>query len=256
MKHETVKLPHGYTAEIHIDESPENPFEAWDCEPPIATFSEHRLTFPRGQDALDAPALLALLPAHLWESREGKRQILAALPCDPSAVFETMRGYYGPAPFREAVEEVAREFAPDSWRSAEGYFDAMEALCTLAGIACYSTVSNGYSQGHSARVFVAALPAWVELVGAPEDTHAGQCKAAAALWGAWAWGDVYGVARVLRPDGEEAPDGSCWGFYGTDHEQSGLLDHCRNAVDCDMAAREREAARAFEAACRDIETAA
>jgi hypothetical protein len=78
---------------------------------------------------------------------------------------------------------------------------------------------------------------------------------------------VYGVAEILRPDGTEAPDGSCWGFYGTDHEQSGLMEHCRNAVDCDMAAQEREtardmaaqereAARALEAACRDIETAA
>jgi hypothetical protein len=257
MKHETIDLPHGYTAEIHIDEIPQNPFEDWDCEPPIATFTERRIDYPKGQDALDIPAILAHIPASMWESREGKRAIMAALPFDMADLRDTMRdGWGGKLTFEDAIRELVDTLTPDGWREAEEYFDAMKALCKLAGIACYSGTSNGYSQGNSALVFVAALPAWVEKVGAPAEHHAEQCKHAADLWSAWAWGDVYGVAEILRPDGTEAPHGSCWGFYGTDHEQSGLLEHCQNAVDCDIAAREREAARAFDAACRDIETAA
>jgi hypothetical protein len=246
MHHETLELPNGYKAEIHTDEDAQNPFKDWDCEPPIAVLNWERYRAKLdnyGGDELNLSTLLAFIPAPLWESREGKRAILAALPCDPSAVFETMRsGWNGRTPFFDAVDECAAEAAPSGWGEWVEYFDAMEALCKLAGIACYSGISRGYSQGDSALVFVAALPAWVEKVGAPAEGLAEQCKDAAALWGAWAWGDVYGVAEILRPDGTEAPDGSCWGFYGTDHEQSGLTDHCRNAVECDMAARDIETA--------------
>jgi hypothetical protein len=257
MKHEILELPHGYTAEIHIDESPENPFEAWDGEPPIATFSERRIEYPRGQDPLDISVILSHIPSPMWGSREGKRAILAALPFDMADLRDTMKdGWGGKLAFKDAIRELADTLTPDGWREAEEYFDAMEALCKLAGIACYSTISNGYSQGDSARVFVAALPAWVEEVGAPADMHAEQCKAAAALWGAWAWGDVYGVAEILDPEGREIGDGSCWGFYGRDHEASGLMEHCTSNVRWHIAETEKETARAFEAACRDIETAA
>jgi hypothetical protein len=159
--------------------------------------------------------------------------------------------------FKDAVtHELACDLRPSDWREWVDYFDTMQAVAAVAGIPYHLTRSNGYSQGDSALVFVAALPAWVEKVGAPADTLAEQCKDAADLWSAWAWGDVYGVADILRPDGTEALEGACWGFYGTDHKQSGLLDHCREAVKHDMAAQEREAARAHDAACRDIVTAA
>jgi hypothetical protein len=260
MKHETVKLPHGYTAEIHIDESPENPFEAWDCEPPIAVLNwerYHAKLDNYGGDELNLEILLALIPAPLWESREGKRAILAALPFDMADLRDTMRdGWGGKLDFSDAIHALAETLTPSGWGEWVEYFGTMKAVAAVAGIPCHYTQSNGYSQGDSALVFVAALPAWVGKVGAPAEHHAEQCKHAADLWSAWAWGDVYGVAEILRPDGEEAPYGSCWGFYGSDHEQSGLMEHCRNAVDCDMAAQEREAARAHDAACRDIETAA
>jgi hypothetical protein len=41
-------------------------------------------------------------------------------------------------------------------------------------------------------------------------------------------GDVYGFTAT-SPEGEEV--GSCWGFYGDDHEASGLLDHARCDID-------------------------
>lgn len=260
MKIETLKLPNGYTAEIHTDESPENPFKDWDCEPPIAVLNwerYHAKIENYGGDELNLPALLARIPAPLWESREGKRAILAALPFDMADLRDTMRdGWGGKLDFSDAIHELADTLTPESWGEWNEYFDTMQAVAALAGIPCHLTQSNGYSQGDSALVFVAALPAWVEKVGARAEGLAEQCKAAADLWSAWAWGDVYGVAEILRPDGTEAPDGACWGYYGTDHEQSGLMDHCREAVKHDMAETEKEAARAFEAACRDIETAA
>jgi hypothetical protein len=254
MKHENIELPHGYTAEVHIDESPENPFEVWDCEPPIATFTERRIEYPKGQDPLDISAILSHIPAPTWGSREGKRAILAALPFDMADLRDTMRdGWGGKLTFEDAVRELADTLTPDGWGEAGEYFDAMEALCKLAGIACYSGTSNGYSQGDSALVFVAALPQ-PSGVSVSAEYLATQCKHAAELWAAWAWGDVYGVASIIRPDGMETPDGSCWGFYGRNYEASGLMDHCRESVKSDMGSLEREAAAAHEAACRDVAT--
>ncbi|MCQ2232457.1 MAG: hypothetical protein MJZ30_11480 [Paludibacteraceae bacterium] len=42
-------------------------------------------------------------------------------------------------------------------------------------------------------------------------------------------GNVFGYT-ITDPDGEETDD-SCWGFYGSDHEESGLLDQARCAID-------------------------
>ena len=41
----------------------------------------------------------------------------------------------------------------------------------------------------------------------------------------WANGYVYGYVV-------ENIDESCWGFYGSDHEKSGLMDYATNAIDC------------------------
>lgn len=41
-------------------------------------------------------------------------------------------------------------------------------------------------------------------------------------------GNVYGYNI------EEVDMGSCWGFYGWDHEESGLLENAHNAIDCEI----------------------
>jgi len=48
----------------------------------------------------------------------------------------------------------------------------------------------------------------------------------AKLWGAWAWGDVYGFV-IESADGAELPGDcldSCFGFYGDDFAWSGLAE--------------------------------
>jgi len=44
-------------------------------------------------------------------------------------------------------------------------------------------------------------------------------------------GEVYGY-RVLDKDGDEVD--SCWGFYGDDHEASGLLEAVRSFIDYEV----------------------
>jgi hypothetical protein len=47
-------------------------------------------------------------------------------------------------------------------------------------------------------------------------------------------GDVYGF-EVTNPDGEEVH--SCWGYFGSDNEKSGLLESARAEVDADITHR-------------------
>lgn len=46
-------------------------------------------------------------------------------------------------------------------------------------------------------------------------------------------GDVYGYT-VKNADGEEIEDGSCSGYYGYDHEKSGLLENAKYAISCEI----------------------
>lgn len=264
---ETIELPHNYTATIAIDEDPINPFSKiyGDCEPPIAVLN----LAGRGAidnydgDELDLKTLLALIPKDKWETREGKREILKALPFAHVGMFtgpyaanmETLRDAirdYGD--FRSAIEGLVYDLDPSGWTEWAEYFDAMKALATVAGIPCHNTVSHGHSQGDCALVFVLATPAWVERVGAPAETLERQCKGAADLWSAWAWGDCYGIEAIHRPDGTEVEDTSLWGFYGDDHEESGIIDAATDMVISDMRYLEREAQAEHDAACRDIAT--
>jgi hypothetical protein len=147
--------------------------------------------------------------------------------------------------------------APTSWRDAGEYFANMEALAAIAGLAYYSGVSSGYSQGDSARVFVALTDRWRKESGCTPDPELDRARGKAAfdLWSAWAWGDVYGVEEITRPDGEEVPVASCWGFFGRDHKASGLLDHCAGIVAFDRTRQAQESAAAHDAACREFAAA-
>jgi hypothetical protein len=42
-------------------------------------------------------------------------------------------------------------------------------------------------------------------------------------------GNVYGY-KIETPNGDDG--NNCWGFYGYDHRESGLLEYAENAIDC------------------------
>lgn len=56
-------------------------------------------------------------------------------------------------------------------------------------------------------------------------------KAEVSLYDDYLRGAVYGY-QIIDPDGKEGD--SCWGFFGYDHEKSGLLEIARDAVDADI----------------------
>lgn len=228
----------GCTINVHLDECAENPFKAFDCEPPIAVFYDRQIT--RYGDAPDIRDLVALIPKEKWA--RGKRlEIIRELNVSLRE-FAEYRRENGES-VEDAFASLALEQAPEpdnSWREAGEHFEMLEWLCKLAGVACYSGESDGHSQGDSALVIAFATPAWAKLVGAPVETLERQCEAAFDLYTAWAWGDVYGYTATDE-NGDEIEDASVWGFYGSDHKESGLLESAQEQIDWHLKDRQAKA---------------
>lgn len=254
---QTIDLAKGYTATVTPDYHAENPFEAWDCQAPVAIFN---LSARRMEDYGTGPDLIGLyrlLPPALFETPEGIAQVMDACKVDKEELVELLEEWgtsEAQAPdYEDAIGELLMA-PPYHWGEAVEYFDAMDATARLAGLACHLAQSNGYSQGDCALVFSCATPEFLETSGVLAEHAAEVCKGACDLWGAWAWGDVYHVSNICREDGTEVEDAHCGGYYGDDHAKSGLRDYCEEIVKFDLGERERERERAHEAACRGIVT--
>lgn len=237
----------GFVIRAVQDQSPENPFGAWDCEPPTLIY--------RGRDGFDdysgdtvADPLAAMSDGII--SRHW-RAIAKALDLKEEehdsqvkeAVADIRAGaaaYLSPpktrtAPVRRELFEEALEDAKHG--NGSDYLETLAALWRISGAVAETWASNGYSQGDWAEGLSVATPEWAAKVGAPRSTHSDQCKYAGKLYGYWAWGDVYGFII-----GEDDDDGdSCWGFYGDDFRESGLEEAARGSVDAVIRNRKRQA---------------
>jgi hypothetical protein len=245
---ETIEID-GYTANIDQQtDHASNPWEDGDCEPPLLAFNDSLTSY----GAPSIGDLVAMIPESHFARHNRVELIREFLPDLSLKEFVENLRYYGGDVRERFAEELQKEFGEPNrrsgWTYASEYFDLLESLAKLAGVPCFLGQSNGYCQGDSALVLVFATPDWADLVGAPEETHEEQCKNAFDLYGAYLWGDVYGVSSITDPDGEDIEDGSCWDFYGGDHEKSGLLDYARSTVRTDqvLAERARVAQQAYE----------
>lgn len=264
MEKELIETLNGFRIYAVQDDDARNPFIDMDTNPPILTFSNRSVTgYGKGKwedYAITAHDFLPLV------SCKKCKEIFADLAGDADVKYYVKE--YGNA--RDGLAEyVARDAIdrPRYWSEAEKYFDLLEELANAAKIPCYNGVVTGYSKGDATRVFVALTPATIKVWGnSPawvKEHGAKSAEATADLYAAWAFGDIYGyeILEVIPgdedEDGEEREDDtgeSCWGYYGTDHEKSGLLEAARDAVAFLVEEREREALEAHDAACRDIVT--
>lgn len=246
MNTETIQLSNGYTAKIATDEGAESPWTLWDTEPPAWVHSDGSMTAYGEPPSVHE--LYGRLPVELFTD-ERLQRVKNALGIEDS----DNEGY---ADDEHGWKEALEDYLPSrqDYYGSKEYFDALEGLCGLLDIPFLRKTSTGYVQRQWADCFFMATPEWTEKTGVTKENAPAQLGAAHKLWSAWAWGDVYGVMEITRPDGEECDDAGCWGFYGTDHAESGLLDHAESVVKYDMEAREREEREAFRAACADIAT--
>jgi len=241
----------GYSVRVYPDECPSNPFEDWDCNPPLLTYSHSLKSYGEFPDIQE---IISTAPKSTWD-RGNRLKVIKGLNCSLKD-FADNRKYYGSSVEEEVGDQLSKQSPkPGSWSSATDYFEALEYALKLAGIPYHSMQSNGYSQGDSALVIAVATKEWIEKVGCSEEHWESACESACKLYGYWAWGDCYGISEILDPDGDEVPDSSCWGFYGP-HEESGLLDAAKDSIRCDEEAKAKESIESFIAACGDIATTA
>ena len=234
MNTETLEYK-GYKIIVAQDESPSNPFENGDSEPPTLTYYGGRNGYAKSY--CGAPEtlreILHLLPAATWE-RGNRMKFYKEFMADKFGLKEVAGEIRRHGNTFDAIEECLTAgygSKPDGWRAATEWFEMAESLLTEAGIPCLNEQSNGYSQGDSTLVLVILTPEWVKMVGVDKEHFESCMRGSFNLYSAWAWGDVYGISRIIDPDGDELDDGSVWGFYGSDHEENGLLESARGTID-------------------------
>ena len=237
-----VAMHNGYRIRAERDLSPDNPFEEWDGNWPIAIYYDRSITvYEKTKGVPIRDVLSRFNDAQLVHDQKAISKVLHVGPEDFWDV-TTELGIDDDAPIPKWITK------PDALRyvfeNAVGNVDDSKLLDTcktlydLLGIPCYKTTSRGYSQGDWAEVLVVATPEAVEEFGCKEVTES-DLEATADLYGYWAWGDVYGYV-IERPvfdedgdivDWEDACDhNSCWGYYGDDHDKSGLEEAALDSV--------------------------
>ena len=252
MKTEEIKID-AYTVNIAYDQGAENPFEAWDCEPPmLAYYDSGRHGVKAYNDAPDSwREILWLLPDSIFQRKSRVAFLRRFLPSvSPREYVHALRDNDGSdfEAFVHLLCEVHGE-KPYGWSDARAWLEHAAAILEYGGIPCHCTQSHGYCQGDSTPLLAVGLPAWAEKVGAPAEAIPAQLVNACELHGQWQWGDVYGVESITDENGAAIPHGSCWGFYGSDHEKSGLLGHAREAIRAHEAHNARQAEHFTAALC-------
>lgn len=243
------------------DESPQNPFEDWDGHWPMTVglsdsrahdsrsnaFKDYdKAKGPGSQDVLQRfnDHLIVHFQVHLARAF-GFMGTCALVECygtgDCDGAWCT-----DPEVIRDAVAQ-ALDDVPNSH-----YLAQLAELYTLLGIPCLVDTSTGYSQGDQVEVLVVATPEAVEEFGCKEPIEPSDLESQVKLYGAWAWGDVYGYVIEkweasdpedpdLDPDfdeGEWVEQDSCWGYYGDDFDESGLADAAAEALPDDVFMKE------------------
>jgi len=212
----------GFDIEIMHDQTPMNPWTDTDGEPPIIVLGDRDWIQCYGIDLAVPELTRDQIKAHIDDiKRETDTRSLMNL-------IEEWAGHYlsNYTDAAEAINEALYRYADNLSKSDRLEF--LAAVYSWQGIAALCTSRRGYCQGDYRELLIVATPEWAEQVGAPSETHAAQLEAAADLYGWWAFGDVYGY-NIETDDGEHV--GSVWGFYGPDHDKSGLLYYAHGDID-------------------------
>lgn len=228
----------GYAVEVVHDSDADSPYHAWEGNSPALWLSLGNGLTEYGDSGLGRVLWDHFTPAQI--SRHW-RAIAAALDLCPVThdqdARENLAAYGGHLSNwrQELLAQALDDMRADSWGYGVDYLEALRALYLLAGIPAETFQRNGYCQGDSVYGLIVMTPAWAEAMGAPHAKAGKIDKAACAkdmaaqadIYGAWAFGDVYGFT-VTAPNGDDCD--SCFGFYGCDGDASGLFESICDAI--------------------------
>lgn len=233
------------------DESPENPFTAWDGHWPMLALPNERHSKTTEYSDVHGLALGSVLgrfnDAALVHDQKAISAALEVSDADFQDVIDDdtpLRKWWTDAStLRECFENVLHQH--DDQRAR---LEILTELYKILGYPVLNTTVSGHSQGDQTDLLLVATPeAQENLRGkdwAPTDAEREQAlkddmESQAKLYAAWAFGDVYGyqlARKVADEDGDETledieGDTSCWGYYGSDFDWSGLEEAAIEAVE-------------------------
>ena len=221
---------------VHNDINPINPFDEWDCEPPLAyqSFNHFARSYREYGNLSDSIVLLFTSDIVLQNIKQALE-----LYCDITGdkwrdfVRDSYQGrdeWLDNMTFRGILAEDIYTGIIDALNDTDSdYFNYLETICDLLDIPCLNRSSSGYSQGEYVDVFIALTPGFFKITGCDVDDSEKILSGSLELFSAYMWGDVYGYSI----DGRYS-DGSCYGFYGNDFDDSGLAENAMNDIDCSI----------------------
>ena len=230
-----------YRIDIFNDTDASNPFKDWDgCVPLMIEGGRDYGTHDYGDVEASILAALNNLDAAQLEALavtlDGGADMIAAAKDNAEQYPER-----GTDSFRGHLADEIAEGLPSSGNDKLEY---LEAIADALGLPCLNTCSSGPCQGDYVDIMAVWPKAWGKenRPKATPEQIAKELQAAVDLFGAWAWGDVYGYVVTDTVTDDEV--GSCWGYYGTDHEKSGLLEAAGSeAAYAERTERQRHATR-------------
>lgn len=202
----------GHIINIYQDIINENPWQDWDCEPPIK--------YKAGRNSRDYGVSNAIREK-LERFKPMNNEELAKLAGVSGITLEQAQqeaDEYGLTMTAILIDEIEDSWDDDDLARLAEIARVIGMPSKIGEICCYNV-------GVSVDYLIVLTPDWYALTGCRIDQDKSNLDGAARLFGHWVNGEIYGY----RVDGPLCDD-SCWGFFG-EPEKSGLMDTARGSID-------------------------
>lgn len=177
--------------------------------------------------------------------RRHKRALLKAVGFTDEGDYETAQQVYDDV--CDTIGELVRSYS----------LDELEAIGKILGIPCYKRTLRGYSQSDWADVLVVWTPEFAKTTGMTKKQALAdggkEMLMNAKIWGAWAWGDIFGF-EITDHNGKEFSDNSCRGFVEPNTwppEKMGVVEEARMSVDAEIEWRKKQHAKQLKTYIRN-----
>lgn len=224
MNTETVEYKN-HAINIDVDVCPCNPFEDWDGLPHLIALHDGYIS-EYNDNEYDFECLPVLTRQEIKDNLKGIKRLLE----DHRSLLTLLRNNnyaqdlesYGC--LVDALNETLQEFYEGLYNKDK--LNVFSEILSFKGVDSLVTYTRGYCQGDHVNL----------LLIADANNTLKSLENSAELYGQWTWGDVYDYS-ISNVNGGYLD--SCGGFYGSDHEKSGLLEYVKNAIDCEISNKRR-----------------
>ena len=221
-----------YKIRLLCDNSPDNPFEEWDGLPSLMYDSGRDGSGDFSKGEIDKYLCDYLTFSHIIRHQ---KKILGLLD------YEYLNIDVKNAENADEKVDLIYNDLEDFIRES---IDNKIKFCEAFNILFYSGTARGYSQGDWADVFILPTPDFYNITGIDPKKHKKEdLKSTFKLFENWAFGDVYGfIIEEKNEFTKTYKDGStesghdwehvhsCFGFYGTDWEENGMIEAIQSEV--------------------------